>query len=110
MLYPEAMKGDQVSEDVSRAAAKLASRGASKGGRARAAKLTPERRREIATRAIQARWRRYRQAQGEASDELAVKHLSDLGWSREEAAQIRASLLSFEEDWSAPGMELYDLL
>jgi hypothetical protein len=34
--------------------------GASKGGKARAAKLTPERRREIATKAVETRWARVR--------------------------------------------------
>jgi hypothetical protein len=36
--------------------------GASKGGEARAAKLSPKRRRDIAKRAVEARWDRYRQA------------------------------------------------
>ena len=35
---------------------------------------------------------------------------ADLGWSRKKAAEIRASLLAFEEDWNAPGMEAYDKL
>ena len=34
--------------------------------------------------------------------------LSEAGISRKLAAKIRASLLSFEEDWNAPGMEAYD--
>ena len=34
----------------------LSERGASKGGKARAAKLSPERRREIAQAAVKARW------------------------------------------------------
>jgi hypothetical protein len=41
-----------------RAAVALARLGASKGGRARAAKLTPERRREIARQAVIARWKK----------------------------------------------------
>ena len=36
--------------------------------------------------------------------------VADLGWSRVKAAEIRASLLAFEEDWNAPGMEAYDKL
>lgn len=36
----------------------LAALGASKGGKARAAKLTPRRRRQIARKAAQARWNR----------------------------------------------------
>ena len=43
------------------AAVALGRLGASKGGRARAAKLTPERRREIARNAVMARWRRAKQ-------------------------------------------------
>lgn len=38
------------------------------------------------------------------------KLVADLGWNREEAAKVRASLLSFEDDWNAPGMEEYDHL
>jgi hypothetical protein len=40
------------------AAVALAKLGASKGGKARAAKLSPERRKEIAQKAISARWNR----------------------------------------------------
>lgn len=36
--------------------------------------------------------------------------VSELGWTPEQAAQIRASLQSFDEDWNAPGMEAYDRL
>jgi hypothetical protein len=36
--------------------------------------------------------------------------LSELGWSREKAARVRASLRAFDEDWNAPGMEEYDRL
>lgn len=43
-------------QDVSEAAKVLARRGSSAGGQARAAKLTPERRREIALKAVNARW------------------------------------------------------
>jgi hypothetical protein len=35
--------------------------------------------------------------------------VSDLGWTREQAAQVRASLQEFDEDWDAPGMEEYEL-
>ena len=45
----------------SAAAAILGRRGGRKGGPARAAKLTPERRKEIARRAAEARWRRTRE-------------------------------------------------
>lgn len=40
------------------AAVALGALGAAKGGRARAAKLTPKERREVAKKAAQARWRR----------------------------------------------------
>lgn len=36
--------------------------------------------------------------------------IADIGWTREEAQETRARLASFEEDWNAPGMELYDAL
>jgi hypothetical protein len=36
--------------------------------------------------------------------------ISSLGWSDQEAAEIRLRLLPFEDDWNAPGMELYDAL
>jgi hypothetical protein len=32
------------------------------------------------------------------------------GWTREEAAEIRASLASFAEDWDDPAMDVYDAL
>jgi hypothetical protein len=40
----------------------------------------------------------------------APSTVAELGWSQAEAAEIRASLLAFEEDWNAPGMEAYDSL
>lgn len=45
-----------MAEEASDAARELAKRGAAKGGRARASILTPEERREIARRAVEARW------------------------------------------------------
>lgn len=36
--------------------------------------------------------------------------ISSLGWSAQEAAEIRLRLLPFEDDWNAPGMEIYDAL
>jgi len=36
--------------------------------------------------------------------------ISSLGWSVQEAAEIRLRLLPFEDDWNAPGMEIYDAL
>jgi hypothetical protein len=50
------MKEEEAFKLTSEAARKLSRLGASKGGDARASKLTPERRREIARTAIQARW------------------------------------------------------
>ncbi len=34
--------------------------------------------------------------------------LEKSGLSREEALNLRARLSTFEEDWNAPGMEVYD--
>lgn len=45
------------------AAVALAKLGASKGGKARAAKLSPRKRSQIARRAVQARWKKYREEQ-----------------------------------------------
>ncbi len=36
--------------------------------------------------------------------------VADLGWIPLEALETRSRLASFEEDWGAPGMELYDEL
>ena len=47
-------------EEMSRFACYLSSLGASKGGKARAAKLSPERRKEIARNAARARWAKAR--------------------------------------------------
>lgn len=58
------VQADQsVSPEVSEAARALGARGASKGGKARAEKLTPEQRREIAQKAIEARWEKVRSSQ-----------------------------------------------
>ena len=48
-------------------AVRLGRLGGLKGGRARAAKLSPERRREIALKAIQTRWERVAQNAAEES-------------------------------------------
>ena len=34
--------------------------------------------------------------------------IADLGWIPQQAANTRARLASFEEDWNAPGMDGYD--
>lgn len=36
---------------------------------------------------------------------VTIRHL---GWTSEEAAEIRASLVSFAEDWDDPAMDVYD--
>lgn len=36
--------------------------------------------------------------------------LEQAGWTQEEAAQIRAHLGSFAEDWDDPAMDVYDAL
>ena len=36
--------------------------------------------------------------------------IADLNWTAEEALEIRSRLATFEDDWNAPGMELYDEL
>jgi hypothetical protein len=43
----------------------------------------------------------------ETRKELAI---DDLGWSEEEIKETYYRLLSFKEDWEAPGMEAYDEL
>ncbi|MDF0556268.1 hypothetical protein [Kamptonema sp. UHCC 0994] len=43
----------------------------------------------------------------ETRKELAI---ADLGWSEEETKETYYRLLSFKEDWEAPGMEAYDEL
>jgi len=34
--------------------------------------------------------------------------VADLGWTQRQAAETRARLANFEEDWDAPGMDGYD--
>jgi hypothetical protein len=50
-----------VSEEKNPAAVELGRLGGLKGGKARAEKLTPERRKEIARKAARARWEKKRQ-------------------------------------------------
>lgn len=52
-------------DDASAAARALGRRGGLKGGAARAASLTPERRSQIARDAVRARWDRVREAQAD---------------------------------------------
>lgn len=42
-----------------------------------------------------------------AANKILVR---DLGWTREQAIETRLRLRAFEEDWDAPGMEIYDEL
>ena len=54
----------------------------------------------------------HRDAGGRGGEAVPVRdhRVSELGWSREKAARVRASLRAFDEDWNAPGMEEYDKL
>ena len=52
------MYNNRMAKKKNPAAVALGKLGGSKGGKARAAALTPERRREIAVKAIRARWER----------------------------------------------------
>lgn len=56
-----------MTEEKNPAAVALGKLGASKGGEARAAKLTPEERSEIARKAANARWAKKRQQEEESS-------------------------------------------
>ncbi len=53
-----------MAEEKNPAAVALGKLGASKGGKARAEKLTPEERKEIARKAAKARWAKKRQREG----------------------------------------------
>ena len=46
--------------------------------------------------------------QGHPSQEKHPLLVADLGWTPEQAADSRARLASFAEDWDAPGMDGYD--
>lgn len=54
-----------------------------KGGFARAAKLTPEQRREIARKAAQARWERFRNGIGSGPPDPRLDGRHALAWLRE---------------------------
>jgi hypothetical protein len=41
---------------------------------------------------------------------LRLHWVSELGWTRDQTAQVRASLQAFDSDWEAAGMEMYDNL
>jgi len=58
---------DQEAEEMRELARRLGQRGGKKGGKARAEKLTPEQRSEIARKAANARWAKKRQQEEESS-------------------------------------------
>ena len=66
--YPSCMSDENewADEELRESARKLGRRGGLKGGRARAEKLTPEERKEIARKAAKARWDK-RRPQDESS-------------------------------------------
>lgn len=33
-----------------------------------------------------------------------------LGWTKEQAGRVRSALGTFQDNWNAPGMELYDTI
>jgi hypothetical protein len=37
-------------------------------------------------------------------------HISELGWTREQAAAVRHQLAAWAEDWNDPAMDVYDAL
>jgi hypothetical protein len=57
-------------------------------------------------------WITFEHTRTTTNGQTIPRHLliSSLGWSAQEAAEIRLRLLPFEEDWNAPGMDLYDAL
>jgi hypothetical protein len=57
----------QADEEMRELARKLGRRGGKKGGKARAEKLTPEQRSEIARKAAKARWAKKRRREEESS-------------------------------------------
>jgi uncharacterized membrane protein len=46
--------------------------------------------------------------QGQSSVEEQPLLVADLGWTPQQAADTRARLASFAEDWDTPDMEGYD--
>jgi P63C domain len=74
------------SEDLSQAAKKLSDMGAAKGGNARAKKLSPERRSEIASKAAKNRWNK----QDISSEQAAPHQPSSQGLDGEELSEQAA--------------------
>lgn len=88
--------------------------GAAKAGTSWAPKLSPARR-KIVGKAKETPRGQYGKIRGHQTGPAtptgdSSRLIADLGWNLEEAAKIRASLLSFEDDWNAPGMDEYDHL
>lgn len=65
--YSMSDEQDPEAEEMRELARKLGRRGGKKGGPARRDKLTPERRKEIAKKAAEARWAKKRQQEEESS-------------------------------------------
>lgn len=42
------------------------------------------------------------------SGRSALLTIRDIGWTREKAADVRAQLASFVDDWDDPAMNVYD--
>ena len=40
--------------------------------------------------------------------ECQPKKVESLGWTKDEAAEVRARLGAFAEDWDRPDMDVYD--
>jgi hypothetical protein len=63
ILFFIALKVARMAKKKNPHAVALGKRGGSKGGKLRAQKLSPEQRREIARKAVQARWAKYKKDQ-----------------------------------------------
>jgi len=37
-----------------------------------------------------------------------TRDVAELGWTKEQAGRVRSALGTFQDDWNAPGMDLYD--
>jgi hypothetical protein len=66
---------------------------------------------EIFTESSSGSEKYYRARVGESTGETSRRGallINDLGWTQEEAAEVRARLASFAVGWDAPGMDAYD--
>ena len=73
-------------------------------------KLPPERMTEVENFVDFLSGKESRQHAESDDGSLGTINLRDLGISAEDAAQQRAALSSFAEDWERPEMEVYDKL